>query len=120
MKRSLALCTLLLAALAAPAHADPFYAGAGYGESFERVDDPAFDFDESWKAYGGYAFADGFAVEVSYHDFGDTFCCTPVVSDLGVDVETDGYSVGALYVFDAGRFPRSRSSAGSAPTPKAP
>ena len=102
MKKSLALSTLLLAALAAPAHADTFYIGAGYGESFDRVDDPLIDFDESWKAYGGFQFADNFAVELAYHDFGDA--SSPPVADFGVDTETDGFSVGALYVHDFGRF----------------
>jgi opacity protein-like surface antigen len=76
-----------------------FYAGAGLSQS--RFSDDEFDFDalddedNTWKLVAGYRFADHFALEGSYIDFGEA--AAPFGLGLNpVAAEAKGFAVQAI------------------------
>jgi OOP family OmpA-OmpF porin len=92
----------LAAALAcSPAMAGDFYVGLSASDAFDDAADAGsgfdFDVDNGWSIRGGWNFAENWAVEVGWHDFGDFDCCGNVVADFAIDGESDGYTVAVMY-----------------------
>jgi opacity protein-like surface antigen len=93
---------LFCLALCSPALAG-FYAGASYGNTTLKVEDPGFSFDAddpSYKVFGGFRFLKFLGVEASYLDLGSP-------NDGGVSIEATGWSafgVGVLPLGPVGLF----------------
>ena len=85
----------------------PYIGGSAGSVSVEsEFDDISFDFDESdtaWSGYAGVEFAPGFAIEVSYNDFG-AFSARNVFGGIITDVDSEftGYDVFAKLALPVG------------------
>lgn len=97
----------LLAGAAAHADVQPgFYVGAGVGQATLEVDGSGFDADDtSFKVFGGYAFNQNFAVELTYLNGGkpdETFRVGTV--SVNVEGELTGFNASVI-----GRLPLNES-----------
>jgi opacity protein-like surface antigen len=106
---------LALLLLPGAAGAQSFYVGATIGESVGDASPPQavgrFDLDPNWRVLAGWQFTDTFAIETSYHDFGNTSgsvspCARPCTPDIPVDLRssTNAWSLRLAYALGDHRW----------------